>query len=191
MFFVGRTPDFLCKGSLSLLEISTTSMPHFFLRDSHFPPAAQINLLLPEHPGHGWQWLCDRRAKRKESSEDGHSHKAPELSIQLPDLLFLESIHCSFKNKGPILWAAQWSILNSWSVFVYVQSQALPSAKTHHWHRTESQWGCCITVYSFLTWRKGVEIEYLQLSNSEKALEKKDGAKPRSLRIPGVAGSSM
>lgn len=140
MFFVGRTPDFLCKGSLSLLEISTTSMLHFFLRDSHFPPAAQINLLLPEHPGHGWQWLCDRRAKRKESLEDGHSHKAPELSIQLPDLLFLESIHCSFKNKGPILWAAQWSILNSWSVFVYVQSQALPSAKTHHWHRTESQW---------------------------------------------------
>lgn len=50
---------------------------------------------------------------------------------------------------------------------------------------------CHITVYSFLTGRKGVEIKYLQLSNSEKALEKKDGAKPRSLRIPGAAVSSM
>lgn len=28
-------------------------------------------------------------------------------------LLFLESVHCAFKNKGPILQAAQWSILNS------------------------------------------------------------------------------
>lgn len=65
MFLLGLTQDFFCKESLCVLEISTTSLLHFFQRDAHFPPAAQINFPLPAHPGHGWQRLHHRSAKCK------------------------------------------------------------------------------------------------------------------------------
>lgn len=105
-------------------------------------------------------------AKKVWRTDSARKHQSFPSSFQTYYfLLFLGSIHCSFKNKGPILWAAQWSILNSWAVFVYIQSQALPFAINRHWHHAEKHRGDChITVYSFLTWRKGVEIDYLQLS---------------------------
>lgn len=75
--------------AVCVLEISTTTMLPFSRRDFNFPPAAQINFPLPADPGRGWRQLHHRRAKRKWSSKDKRSQKASELSIQLPDLLFL------------------------------------------------------------------------------------------------------
>lgn len=44
MFLLGRTPDSLCKGILCLLEISTTSMLHFFSKRFPFPSSSPDKL---------------------------------------------------------------------------------------------------------------------------------------------------